>query len=80
MRSRRLIVAFIAAVPLVLGGFIASPTHAELNCPDGFWPVLVATEKDRQQDRNNNGVVCRKIDTSGALISGGPDDVRDDAF
>ena len=77
MRGRRLFVAGIAALPLMLS---AAPVSAVGNCPDGHMGYLVVDERSEKQDHNNNGVVCRRIDGQGNVISGGPDDYTDDIF
>lgn len=63
--------AAIIAVPATSG---ADPTGA---CPDSHLLFPAATERDVEKDRNNNGLVCRKVNDQGEPI-GGPDDTIDD--
>ncbi len=63
--------AAVFAMPAPSG---ADPTGA---CPDDFLLFPAATDRDMDKDRNNNGLVCRKVNDQGQPI-GGPDDTIDD--
>jgi hypothetical protein len=54
---------------------LAPPTGAEptSTCPDGFAPFPAAfVEQGERKDKNDNGVVCGKVEDG--RIVGGPDD------
>ena len=54
----------------------ARPAAAQATCPDQFLPFPAIERQDERKDKNDNGIVCKKVQ-DGKLV-GGPDDTQDD--
>ena len=66
--------AAVAAALVVPSSSVADPTGI---CADDHLPFPVSNQRDAEKDKNNNGIVCRKVNDQGQPI-GGPDDTLDD--
>ncbi|HEX7166402.1 MAG TPA: hypothetical protein VF230_05405 [Acidimicrobiales bacterium] len=73
---KRRVSVFVATVGLA-GLLGAAPAGAVIVCPDGHLPFMVMNEADQQKDHNDNGFVCKKVNSQGQPV-GGPDDTVDD--
>lgn len=72
-KSAAFVVSGITAATIL---FLAPPAGADptSTCPDGFVLVPVILDPDgAKNDRNGNGLVCRKVEDRGKVV-GGPDD------